>query len=373
MTALRNEAEVHTVATAAPDDVSGLVDLFDRGVVDPAHIVALIAQTEGDGFARGYAALSLVLMLSQRLGLGRDEIEERIPMLMIGGTAGLMSPHVTLFVNKPSNAECGRHGPRLAIGVSRTRVLQPEEYGTPLQVGLVAEAVRRAMRQAGLASAEDVVCVELKTPMLSPVRLADARARGVAVAGQTPRENAPLVKGAAALGAAIALGEIDEADLTSDAIERRSDLFSTRASVSAGLEQSAISIVVVGNSDQAPGRFKAGGSVMADQLDLAGARAAFTAAGLRLDDGVVADADRSQIAAVFVNAGANAVSSCRGHRHTMNTDFLSQYAGHMSKAVAHATVAAIAQTPLILASAGAEHQGPPGANLVCVIARARED
>jgi len=60
---------------------------------------------------------------------------------------------------------------------------------------------------------------------------------------------------------------------------------------------------------------------------------------------------------------------CLGRRHTMGSDFLSGYSGHIAKAVAHAGVAAIAQDTLVLANAGAEHQGPPGANLVCVIAR----
>lgn len=81
-----HEAEVHTVPMAGPADVSGIADLFDEGIVDPANLVGVIAQTEGDGFARGYSSQSLQLLLAERLGTDTDEIFERIPMLMIGGT-----------------------------------------------------------------------------------------------------------------------------------------------------------------------------------------------------------------------------------------------------------------------------------------------
>src|SRR5687768_4582679 len=59
------EATVHTVPIESPDDVSSVAALFDQGVVDPAHVTAIIAQTEGDGHARGYAALSLQLLFAE--------------------------------------------------------------------------------------------------------------------------------------------------------------------------------------------------------------------------------------------------------------------------------------------------------------------
>src|SRR5436190_67279 len=79
-------------------------------------------------------------------------------------------------------------------------------------------------------------------------------------------------------------------------------------------------------------------------------------------------ADRPKAAAVFVNAGAYFLPHCLGRRHTMRSDFLAQFSGHAAKAVAHANVSSIVQDTLVLGNAGAEHQGKPGANLVCVIA-----
>jgi len=363
------EAQVYTVPMAAPDDVGGVARLFDQGIVDPAHVVALIAQTEGDGYARGFAAQALQLLFADRLGLVREAIFDRIPMLMIGGTAGLMSPHITLFVNRPGVVDVAGGAPRLAIGVASTPPLLPEDYGTPRQVALVAAAVRAAMAEAGLAQADQVVCVEMKCPQMTAARMQDATARGATVVHPNPQAASSLSRGASALGAAVALGEVPEEAITQDAISGRPDLFTVRGSASSGSEQVAVRVVVIGNRPGAPGGFRAAAGVMQHQLDLAGARSAFAGAGLRLEDGMVVAADRPRIAAVFVNAGADARGDCLGRRHTMGSDFLAGYSGHIAKAVAHAGVAAIAQDTLVLGNAGAEHQGPPGANLVCVIAR----
>ena len=65
-----------------------------------------------------------------------------------------------------------------------------------------------------------------------------------------------------------------------------------------------------------------------------------------------------------------AVSSVRGRRHTMHTDFLAGYAGIIAKAVINGIVGSILGDTMILASAGWEHQGPRGASLLAVIAKA---
>lgn len=364
------EAEVHTVAMDAPEDVSGVADLFHRGLVDPAHVVAIIAQTEGDGHARGYCALCLRRLFAAKLGLTEAEIFDRIPMLMIGGTAGLMSPHFTILVNKPS-VHTGKPGERrLVIGVASTRPLAAEEYGTLAQLRLVTQAVTEAMKTAGIPSGEDVVCVELKCPQMTRRMLSDAMAAGVRLATSDLRHSSQLCRGAAALGAAVALGEIASDAVDDSAIGGRPDLFSTKASASSGNEQVSVRVVVLGSVANAPGSFVAGGGVMAHQLDVVGAQAAFVAAGLRLESGTVIPDDRSRFCTAFVNAGADSLPHILGHRHTMHTDLMTQFTGHVGKAIAHAAVAGIAQNPMVLGNAGSEHQGAPGSNLVCVIARA---
>ena len=98
------QSEVYCVPMASPDDTSQLSALFDQGVVDPEHIVAIMAQTEGDPYNRGYCTLATQVLLSEHLGMSHEEIFERIPMLMIGGVGGIMCPHFNIFVKKPASS-----------------------------------------------------------------------------------------------------------------------------------------------------------------------------------------------------------------------------------------------------------------------------
>ena len=65
---------------------------------------------------------------------------------------------------------------------------------------------------------------------------------------------------------------------------------------------------------------------------------------------------------MFCKAGGDAVGAIDGRRHTMRSDFLAAFSGHQAKAVVHAIVSSIAGTTQVLANAGPEHQGAPGAN-----------
>lgn|SRR5690554_6720857 len=107
---------------------------------------------------------------------------------------------------------------------------------------------------------------------------------------------------------------------------------------------------------------------MKDTLDVAGARAAFEAVGIKIGS-TISEEDKERIATVFINAGADATGYIRGRRTTMKSDFLAGYAGIFAKAVINAIVGSLIGDTMILASAGYEHQGPLGANLVAAIAR----
>ena len=388
-----HDADICTVPTAGPADVSEIRSRFESGEIDPAHVVGIISQTEGDGLVRGYASQSLQLLLAEFLDISMADAFERIPMMMIGGTAGLMCPHHTLFIKRPASLKqpraatgkqpraatgkqprvaTGRPDKRLVLGVANTRRLLPEEYGTLVHVGEAADAVRAAITDAGISDAADVQCVEMKVPHMTPARVEDAASRGHDVVDRNLLTASGMSRGASALGAAVALGEIAESDISDADIGRNPALYSQRASASSGGEQFACRVVVIGSVAGAPSKLVVGRGMMDHQLDLAGARAAFAAAGLTLVDGALVPADRDRIAAVFVNAGANYLPHTLGRRHTMNSDFLATWAGHQAKAVVHAIVAAMIGDTMFLANAGAEHQGPAGANLLCVIAKAEE-
>ena len=168
---------------------------------------------------------------------------------------------------------------------------------------------------------------------------------------------------------AVCLGEIKEEDVTDEAICKNWDLYSKVASTSAGNEQVACKVIVMGNSTKSVSKYHIGSGVMQDTLDVDGAKAAFKSAGLKFDE-VIPQSERDRIATVFINAGADAMGSIRGRRTTMKSDYLSSYQGIFAKAVINAIVGAMVGDTMILASAGYEHQGPLGANLVADIVKA---
>ena len=359
---------VYRLPMAHPGDVSELEKKIAADEIDPKQIIAIIAQTEGVGYDRGYATLAFQVLLSEYLGISKQEVFDTIPMLMIGLTGGLMSPHYTVFTRKDvEGIETGEK--RFAVGVANTPVLLPEDYGTVEQIRLVAEAVKVAMADAGIDSVEDVHCVEIKWPAMTPPRAADARSRGKAIVSEDLGLVTTLLKGASALGIAVAMGEVSLDQIKQEDICRNWSLYSNKASTSAGGEQVAVRVVLMGNSTKSKSKYVIGHGVMQDQLDVEGAKDALRNAGLRFDC-MPSKEQSARIANIFVNAGADSVGAVRGKRHTIKTDFLAGYAGIQAKAVAHAIVASLVGDTMILASAGSEHQGPLGANLLAVIAEA---
>lgn len=359
---------VYKLPMAHPGDVSELERLINEGEIVPGEIAAIIAQTEGVGYDRGYATLAFQVLLSEKLGITRQDVFDRIPMLMIGLTGGLMSPHYTVFTKKKLDETGPGTEKRFALGIAQTRILKPEEYGTVTQISLVAEAVRRAMEDAGIDDVDDVHCVEVKLPAMTAARVNDALSRGQKVVSTDLNQASSMAKGASALGVAVALGELDIRQIKQEDICRNWDLYSYKASTSAGGEQVACRIVLMGNSKYSRSKFYAGSGVMKDQLDLEGVRDTLRSAGLQFDCEPTPE-QQARIVNVFVNAGADSVGAVRGRRNTIKSDFLAGYSGIIAKAVANAVVASVVGDPMILASAGAEHQGHLGANLLCAIVR----
>lgn len=362
------KTEVFRLPMASPNDVSALKELIETGKCEAEDIVAIIAQTEGDGYARGYSQLAFELLLSEKLGLDRSQIFDRIPMLMIGLTGGVMSPHYTVVAQKEVQGQPGTEK-RLAVGIEVTRPLKPEEVGRNIQIQLVAEAVKKAMQNARIKDPADVGLVEVKCLNLTAARVQDAQSRNQSVVSTDFNQAGNMSKGASALGVALALGEIDASQITDDVICKNWDLYTKVGSTSAGNEQIGCKVVLFGNTVESASDYVVSNSMMQDQLDLPGLYTAFRNAGIRVEDGQVVPEDRDRIVNLFINAGANALPHCRNRRHTMGSDFLSGHAGIMAKAVINAIAGAVIGDTMLLASAGWEHQGPRGSNLVSLIAK----
>jgi cyanuric acid amidohydrolase len=179
--------DVFRIAMAGPADLSGLVRLIEDGALDPRHIAAILVKTEGNGgvndFTREYTCATIAALLAPHLRATPAEVERNVAMVVSGGTEGILSPHATIFARVPTPAPDrdgrGRSGgKRLAIGIAATRDFLPHEIGRTPQIAATADAVREAMRHAGIARVADVHWVQVKCPLLTAERVQAARRAG---------------------------------------------------------------------------------------------------------------------------------------------------------------------------------------------------
>ena len=196
---------------------------------------------------------------------------------MSGGTEGGMAPHWLVLERGEGDAGTG---PALAIGSAHTGDVLPEQIGRLAQVDMVAAGVRSAMREAQIASPADVHFVQVKCPLLTLARVAEAQARGAETATRDTLKSMGLSRAASALGIAVALGEIDRDAIAEAAIGADTSLWSARASASAGIELMGHEIVVLGMSDAWSGPLAIDHAVMSDGIDVEPVRAMLARLGL---------------------------------------------------------------------------------------------
>lgn len=365
------EARVHRISAGAPDDVSGIETLIASGQIDPRRIVAILGKTEGNGcvndFTRGFASSALKAMIVRATGESSDAVERRVVTVMSGGTEGGLSPHWLVFEVVPGDAAADDGDMALAIGTAVTRPFAPHEIGRAAQVDATAQAVREAMAAAGIERAEDVHYVQVKCPLLTKARIAEARALGKDVATEDTLKSMGLSRGASALGVGVALGELSRAEISDETVGRDFSLYSNRASTSSGVELLENQILVVGNSRSWSGEYVVAHDVMRDAIDSAAVIRALAGAGLQggypLDE-----AAQGNLCAVLCKAEASVSGLIRGARHTMLDDSDIASSRH-ARAVVGGVIAGVVGTTVLFVSGGAEHQGPDGGGPVAVIAR----
>ena len=143
-----------------------------------------------------------------------------------------------------------------------------------VEIGEVAAAVKRAQAEAQIPDPRDVHYVQVKGPLLTPAAVADADKRGVKVVTRDPNGSKAFARGATALGVALALGELKDADVNDSVVAQRMDLFSSVANTSAGGELRNCEILLFGNSERSGGDFRIGHAVLSDVIDAEGVRSA---------------------------------------------------------------------------------------------------
>ncbi|SMP57782.1 barbiturase [Noviherbaspirillum suwonense] len=355
---------------AHPGDLSELDVRIRNGAIRADRIVAVIGKTEGNGgvndFTRGYFTQSLMHLLSTHLDASPAELAARIPCILSGGTEGVLSPHYVVFCRCEDDDNDAEDGGALAIGIAFSSPTATGEIGRAVHARQVADAVRAAMRDAGIAHVDDVHFVQIKTPCITVARAEAARAQGVEPVSGDPNRAMAYARAAGALGVALALGEVEEGAVTDAAMLADMALYSERASVSSGVEISCNEVIVLGNSPHWTGPYRIAHRAMKDALDIGAVVGALADLGLdaapQLDETALA-----RIAGVFVKCEPQRQGRVRASRHTMLDDTDINAQRHVRGAVG-GLVAGVIGDGRIFVSGGAEHQGPDGGGLIAVIA-----
>ena len=364
--------EVRKVPLHHVSDASELAKLIDAGVLEADRVVAVIGKTEGNGGVNDYTRIladrAFREVLAAKGTRGADAVAQ-VPIVWSGGTDGVLSPHATIFATLPPGTVASITGepasePRLSVGFAMSEPLLPEDIGRTAMIAKVAAAVTAAMEQAGISDPVDVHYVQTKTPLLTIQTIREAASRGQTVWTENTGESMDVSNGTAALGIAVALGEI-AMPADSDVMRNRA-LCSAVASCSSGVELDRAQVVVAGNVRGIGGRYRIGHSVMADALDSDGIWAAIRSAGLELPDRPHPRDLDGRLVNVFLKCEASQDGRVRGRRNAMLDD--SDVHWHRQiKACVGGVAAAVTGDPAVFVSVSAAHQGPDGGGPVAAI------
>ena len=362
-------ARVFRLSMTHPGDLSELECLITDGTIAAREIAVIIGKTEGNGgvndFTRGYFTQTLMALLSRHLNKPAAQLLHEIPCVLSGGTEGVMSPHYSVFCVREDKTTAS-HGPALAVGTAFSEPVASEIVGRRAHVESVADAVRKAIANAGIERPEDVHFVQVKCPCLTVARAAAAIAVGKTPLTSDPGKSMAYARAAGAFGVALGLAEIKPDDFDDASLLSDFSIQSPRASISSGVEVESNEVIVLGNSPHWAGRLRIAHRPMTDALDIGAVVDVLADLGIAAKPQVAA-AEAAAIATVLVKCEPDRRGNIRGHRHTMLDDTDINPQRHIRGAVA-GLVAGVIGDGRIFVSGGAEHQGPDGGGLIAVIA-----
>ena len=370
--------EIHVCASATPADTSGLQALADAGKIKPDTLVALVGKTEGTGahddWGRVWADAALREWTARFLGVPVEEVAKHVIFVLSGGCPGVITPHIAAVTREwIESPERKADDKRLVVGRAGSDAIAPEEVGRMGMIRKVAAATHEAMKDAGLTDPKDVHLVMVKVPGLTTASIKDAESRGKTVVSHDltfgPEGAGVYANDGAALGVAMALGEVPESKLSDEVVRRDWDLFSEVAMTSSGGEKRHGEVVVFGNSAASVSPLRIGHAVTRDFIDAEGVRSALRSAGLRFNDGLPDEQDLDRLVHVFAKSVIPGSDQVRGRRITLLDDV---HAYEIGKALGGMLVASVTGRTTNYVSGGERnsHQGPPGGNIVAAVVRA---
>jgi cyanuric acid amidohydrolase len=373
--------EMFVCPMATPADTSGLQAFVDSGKIKRDTLVALVGKTEGTGFhddwGRIWADVALREWTGNFLGIPASEVAKEVIFVLSGGCPGVITPHIAAvtreWVEAPDKESAAAGEKRLVVGRAGSDPMPPEEVGRMGQIRKVAAATHKAMADAGLTDPKDVHLVMVKVPGLTTASIRDAESRGKTVVSHDltfgPEGAGVYANDAAALGVAMALGEVPESSLSDAVVRRNWDLYSEVAMTSSGGEKRHGEVVVFGNSTTSRSHLVIGHAITRDFIDAEGVRNALRSAGLRFKDGLPDESDLSRLVHVFAKSVIPGSDQIRGRRITLLDD---ADAYQIGKALGGMLVASVTGRTTNYVSGGERnsHQGPPGGNIIAAVVRA---
>jgi cyanuric acid amidohydrolase len=370
------KVEMFVCPMAAPSDTSGLQKLADEGKIKPDTLVAIAGKTEGTGqhddWGRVWADVVLRQWTARFVGIPVDDVAKQVIFVLSGGCPGVITPHIAVVTREWVEVQGGAGDKRLVVGRAGSDPMPPEEVGRMGQIRKVADATHRAMADAGLTDPHDVHLVMVKVPGLTTASIKDAESRGKTVVSHDltfgPEGAGVYANDAAALGVAMALGEVKESALSDGVVRRDWSLFSEVAMTSSGGEKRHGEVLVFGNSSASRSSLVIGHAVTKDFIDADGVRNALRSAGLRFDGGLPDQTDLSRLVHVFAKSVIPGSDQIRGQRITLLDDVDAYQIG---KALGGMLVASVTGRTTNYVSGGERnsHQGPPGGNIIAAVVR----
>jgi cyanuric acid amidohydrolase len=329
-----------------PGDVRGLKAWLDRLPKRDVSKLIVFGKTEGPATLNDFSRDVAQAATDAAIGEADRDLLTRSWRLFSTGCEGIASPIMIMMaeIAGPGHASSAIG---LAVGLARSEPLPAYPRCGLDHVEAAALTVDRAIKNAGLRP-DQVALVLIKSPILIPGSLpagVNAGARHVGSTGSS--------RGAAAMGAGIALGEIDRATLSDDPVCRDA-VFATRVMSFSGIETDAIEVVVLGERPGGDPNWGIASTLISDFLDADGIARLRAVAGPNPE-------------LVYFKAGIAPDGRLRGRRTTVLSSDLS--ADKQLRGAASGFVAAHFGTANAFISGGAEHQAPHGGCLCAALFR----
>lgn len=342
-----------------PADARGLAAALAAWQLPAGGLLCLLVKTPGNGLTNDYSRP----LAAHAIGRMLDDAGLEVPMIIAsGGTEGVGLPHLIAFGRRPgaAMATTAESTEALALGHATGAALAPATIGTAAMARATAQAVRDAIADAGIAAAADVILIIVKAPLPPAGTLALDEAGYARLKSRA--------RGAAALGAALALGEIDDAALSDAAVGDVEEPYCSRVLVSAGTDDARPQVLALGRAQGWSGPLGAATAVMDDMLDAPTACALLGRLGLAAAPQLAAP-DRARVRAVL--AKGELPRRLRGTALPSSEDSDIHPNRHFRAAIGGVLGALLGDGRIYL-SGGSEHQVPPGGVLLAVIAETNQ-